>query len=170
MILNKERGVSMKDNSKGWLLKKLLTVIGVFLGIILLMQIAGHINRLITGERLLRNFIPNVTMTVAYFGGYIIIVFTLRKIINSILQGNPFNVDNIIGFKRIGYWIFVVGAIDAIVNYPRPYQSIMNIMATSHGSIKPVIFLYMTLGCMALILADVFKRAMEIKDENDLTV
>lgn len=104
------------------------------------------------------------------FAGYLIIISTLKKILNSILLSKPFNLNNINHFKRIGYAIFIIGLIDAAINYPNGLNLNFQIMATSHGAVKPIFFLYVVLSILSFILGDVFRMAMEIKDENDLTI
>lgn len=89
---------------------------------------------------------------------------------DSILQKNPFTLNNVISFKKIGYYILAIGLIDAIINYPKPNLTGFELLANSHGSLKPIFFLYVILSFLAFILADVFKMAIEIKEENDLTI
>ncbi len=36
--------------------------------------------------------------------------------------------------------------------------------------IRPTCILYLVLGIMALVLAEIFKKAVKIKNENDLTI
>lgn len=116
-------------------------------------------------------FIKGINMKeMAFLGGYIMIIFTLKKILKSIRERDPFNPNNIVHFKRIGYYILFVGIIYAIISYPIPNYSNFEIMASSYGSIKPTVFLYIALSLFSFIMSDVFRIVMEIKDENDLTV
>ena len=111
-----------------------------------------------------------VLVQLVFYGGYIMIVVTLKKILKSVSLRNPFNSNNVEHFKRIGYYILLVGVIYAIISYPIQYNSNFEIMSTSYGSIKPTVFLYIVLSLFSFIMSDVFRMAMEIKDENDLTV
>ncbi|MBW9147936.1 DUF2975 domain-containing protein [Clostridium sp. CM028] len=61
-----------------------------------------------------------------------------------------------------------VAIFDAIMNYKR--QAGIEIFATRYGSLKGSFFMYIVLACMALALAEIFKKAIEIKEENDSTV
>ena len=100
----------------------------------------------------------------------ITIIMNLMKILSSFSSKDPFINNNIRSFRIIGYSILIMGIGDAIIRYPLPNNTGVEIMATSHGSLKPIFLLYVTLSILALILADVFKMAVEIKEDNDLTI
>ena len=122
------------------------------------------------GNADIKNNILNMIVGLIILGGYFMIIFTLRKVIKSIRSKNPFNPDNILYFKRIGGYILMVGVIEAMLRYPTPNTTGLDILATSYGSLKPIFFLYLVLSILSYVLSDVFGMAMEIKDENDLTV
>lgn len=113
-------------------------------------------------------------LAIAFLGCFFIIIKSLKSILNTILNGDPFVDKNISSFNKIGYSILFVGLIDAIINYPVPnIKGIdfgLNILFTSNGSLKPVFFLYIVIGCVTLILGDVFKIAIDIKNDNNLTI
>lgn len=157
----------MKNDNRLSFLKGILNII--LLGTIL--SFVGIISyALVEGNGRKIDTILRIVMGLIFSGGYFVIVFTLKKILESIRKKDPFNRDNIVYFKRIGYYIFIVGVMDAIMNYPNPNHSGLQIISTSYGSLKPIFFLYLVLSILSFILSDVFRMAMEIKDENDLTV
>lgn len=147
-------------------LKGLLNIIGSFMILLLIISVYS----IIIIDKGINNFIMYLILQLIFIGGYLIAIINLKKIFDSLLEKDPFNLNNIICFKKIGYSIFIVGIIDAILNYPKPNHSNLQIMSTSYGSLKPIFFLYLSLGCLAFILGDVFRMAMEIQDENDLTI
>lgn len=110
------------------------------------------------------------SLFVTVYGGYLAIIVSLKKILFSIEQKNPFLSESVHLFKRIGYIILMVGLSDAVANYPTPNNSGIYFLKTAYGSLKPIFFLYLVLSILAFILGDVFRMAMEIKDENDLTI
>ena len=122
------------------------------------------------GNAEIRNNILKLIVGLIILASYFMIIFTLRKIIKSIRAKDPFNPINILYFKRIGRYILMVGVIEAILRYPTPNTTGLDILATSYGSLKPISFLYLVLSILSYVLSDVFGMAMEIKDENDLTV
>lgn len=144
--------------------------LNIVLGFITLMFILGIFNILVYQNNGFITLILKMIVIISFLGGYLMITFTLKKILKLIKLKNPFNSNNIIYFKRIGYYIFIVGIADAIINYPKPNNSGLQIMLTQYGSLKPIFFLYLVLGVLSFILSDVFRMAMEIKKENDLTV
>ena len=147
-------------------LKGLLNVIGSFM-ILLIIRTSYSI---IIMDKGIKDIIMYLILQAMFMGGYLITIINLKKIFDSLLKNNPFNLNNIIYFKKIGYSIFLIGIIDAILNYPKPNHSYLHIMLTPYGSLKPTFFLYLVLSCLAFILGDVFRMAMEIQDENDLTI
>lgn len=140
----------------------------VMLGVILTILIGVIYLKVAKGE-----FFHNIMGTIvgsAILMGYFITILTLKKIVESVKAKDPFVSDNVTYFRRIGIYILVIGIVEAIINYPIPNNSGIEILATSNGSIKPIFFLYLVLSIMSFVLGDVFRMAMEIKDENDLTV
>lgn len=157
----------MKHTKRVNFLKGLLNIIGGFILLFLMLSILNCI--VFFHDKGAKNTILSIIFSLIFFGGYFMTIFTLRKILNSILEKNPFIPENIICLRKIGYYILSIGLIDAIVNYPKPNNTGF-ILITSHGSLKPIIFLYISLSLLAFILADVFKMAIDIKEENDLTI
>lgn len=141
-----------------------LNVVMVFM-IILLFTFSGLFY--IIKDKTINDIISLVGM-VLLFSGFFVITIYLKGIIKSIRQKDPFNLNNVRYFKNIGYIIFAIGIIEAVGNYPN--STGIAIIGTSNGSIKPIFFLYLVLSILSFILSDVFRMAMEIKDENDLTV
>lgn len=140
-----------------------LNVVMVFM-IMLLFTFSGFI---IIKDKTMNDIISLIGM-VLLFSGFFVITIYLKCIVKSIRQKDPFNLNNVRYFKNIGYIIFAIGIIEAIGNYPN--STGIAIIGTSNGSIKPIFFLYLVLSILSFILSDVFRMAMEIKDENDLTV
>lgn len=155
-------------------LKKRLSHLNLFLNILLVFMTLLFIMNfsvLLMGESISNMQVILITLIdLIVLGGYIMIILTFKKVIKSLLSKDLFSSDNIIYFKKISYYIFVVGSLYAIATYPEATYSRLEIMITSYGSLKPIFFIYMLLGTFSLILGDIFRIAKEIKDENDLTV
>ncbi|NRY59401.1 DUF2975 domain-containing protein [Clostridium beijerinckii] len=98
---------------------------------------------------------------------YFLVVYNLRKIVYS-SNSTPFSFDNVRRFKQIGYYMILMAVIDGIVNWKR--ESNFNFIGTQSGSLKGSFIMYVILACMALVLSEIFEKAVEIKKENDLTV
>lgn len=98
---------------------------------------------------------------------YFLIIYDLRKIVYS-ADLTPFCAENIRRFKRIGYYMFFMAVLDGIINFKM--KSNFELFATQYGSLKGSFLMYVILACIALVLAEIFEKAVEIKDENDLTI
>lgn len=97
------------------------------------------------------------------------IIMNLRRIILSVINKDPFIDQNVIRFRRIGYFILILAIAGAIMNAQNntgaKIISIEPIFTLTPNSLIAII-----LGILALVLAEVFRMAMEIKNENDLTI
>lgn len=98
---------------------------------------------------------------------YFLIVYDLRKIVYS-TNSTPFCSDNVKRFKRIGYYMVFMAVVDGIINWKR--ESNLILFGTQSGSLKGSFVMYIILACIGLILSEIFEKAVELKDENDLTV
>ncbi|PIH04797.1 DUF2975 domain-containing protein [Clostridium combesii] len=98
---------------------------------------------------------------------YLIISWNLLKVVYSI-DSTPFTLKNVKSFKIIGYLMMLLSIIDGIVNFKE--KIILQIMSIGYGSLKGSCIFYLILGLLSLVLAEIFKKAVKIKDENDLTI
>ena len=98
---------------------------------------------------------------------YFLVVYNLRKIVYS-TNSTPFSFDNVKRFKRIGYYMIFMAVIDGILNWK--IESNFNFIGTQSGSLKGSFIMYVILAFIALVLSEIFEKAVEIKKENDLTV
>lgn len=146
-------------------IKVLINIILFVIGIFLISLVIGSIYAAFVDKNdflSVKTFI-NFVVGIIYF----LIIYNLRKIVYSI-NLTPFCSDNVKRFKIIGYCIFSLSIVDAIVNFKA--HSGFEICSTKYGSLKGSFFLFLVLACMAFVLAEVFQKAIEIKEENDLTV
>ncbi len=87
------------------------------------------------------------------------ILFILRKMYKSLLNGNPFSAENVTAFRKLG----LACCVSAIVFF------IKLIFAPTFATLViTLIFVIGTLFC--LTLKEVFKQAVYYKEENDLTI
>lgn len=87
------------------------------------------------------------------------IIRELRKMLITLNDREPFRRENVISLKRIAMLALIISFayIIKVIFYP----SFFTIVVT-------MVFLIM--GLFALILSEIFKQAIEVKEENDLTV
>ncbi len=105
------------------------------------------------------------TIIFGFFILYIIVV--LKQIVRTVATNNSFSEANVIRFKAIGYSIFGLGLLDVFVNIG---NSNILILGTPYASLHPLTFAFIILGCLALLLSEIFVEALAIKNENDLTI
>ncbi|WP_434297967.1 DUF2975 domain-containing protein [Clostridium sporogenes] len=153
----------MKENFSLNFIKILLVLIVFVCGIMLFHFV---LMVLFAPKELFHN-ISSILVSLLIIAVYLVIAWNLLKIVYSI-ESNPFTLKNVKSFKIIGYFMIFLSIIDGIVNLKKPSNFI--IMGTENISIKPSCILYLVLGIMALVLAEIFKKAVKIKNENDLTI
>ncbi|WP_019850364.1 DUF2975 domain-containing protein [Desulfitobacterium sp. PCE1] len=104
----------------------------------------------------------------SFFSLFIFMIYKLKGIIITVKTGEPFCPNNIKRFYSIATSIFVLGVIDLIGNL-NSHQGFV-LIDTPYFVIKATSFIYILLGCLALVLAEVFKMALTIKNDHDLTI
>lgn len=155
----------MKINLKTNFFKILLNILLISLGIALIVFILTSIDNILTSGKNMLTVETWINFVICSL--YFLIVYNLRKIVYSI-DMLPFCFDNVKRFKAIGYYIFFIAIFDAILNFKMPSNLV--ILATKYGSLKGSFFIYIVLSCLSFALAEIFRKAIKIKEENDLTI
>lgn len=115
-----------------------------------------------------------VTCILFIIGGLALlgIIYNLRKIIESLINVTPFVWGNVKSLRRIAVACFVVAvcyAVNFFVNGQyKDFQFVSIDSKGVHTDIEFLIFFFA--GCFIYILAEVFKQAVENKEENDFTI
>lgn len=102
----------------------------------------------------------------------IFILYSLRRILKSVIKEGPFNMCNVKSLKNIAVSCYVI-TICYLVNFFYNNQfksfSLIDIGPTGiHTDMEFLIFFFA--GCFVLVLAQIYKQAVEVKEENDFTV
>lgn len=87
------------------------------------------------------------------------LVNEIRKIFKTLNRRNPFMMDNVKSFKRVGWACFIIAA--AYILKIFFYNSVLTAIIT---------MVFIIAGLFAIVLAEVFRQAIEVKEENDLTI
>ncbi|ABR48263.1 hypothetical protein Amet_2103 [Alkaliphilus metalliredigens QYMF] len=144
---------------------KYLNVLLNFLGLLVILSLIGFISHVVTMESVVG--VGNLILT--FYGGIyllalLIVVVILKRVVGTIIFArNPLVEENVIRFRRAAYIFFALGTFEFIViGIAR--------MVTEGNPFSFGFVFSLFIGCIILVLADVFKFAIKIKEENDLTV
>ena len=87
------------------------------------------------------------------------ILHQIRKIFKTLKRKDPFTMDNVMNLKRMGWAAFLISFcyIFKIVFY----NSFLTII---------LVMVFVIAGFFSIILAEVFRQAVEAKQENDFTI
>ncbi len=103
----------------------------------------------------------------------LIIMIKLRQIIRTILEGDPFTLENVHHFRIIGILSLAIGAINFIFTLAsaiRDRELVIFGLGVGGITLNIGLFLFIFFGLFALVLAEIFKLSYEIKEENKLTI
>jgi len=96
-----------------------------------------------------------------YFTGFFALfsVYEMKKIFKNLNKINPFIMDNVISLKRMSIACFIISVayIVKIIFYP----SILTVILA---------MVFIIAGLFLIILSEVFRQAVIVKQENDLTI
>jgi len=100
------------------------------------------------------------------------ILFYLRKIVISLIKVTPFVIENVKSLKRMSICCFIISAcyvINFVINNKLKDFQLINIDSKGvHTDVEFLVFFFA--GCFILILSQVFKQAIEYKEDNDFTI
>ena len=89
----------------------------------------------------------------------ILIIGELRKMFRTVLQNDAFVIENVVSLKRMGTYSFLISAICLV----RTLLYLTIAMMT-------LILVFIIAGLFSKVLAFVFEKAIQYKEENDLTI
>ena len=96
-----------------------------------------------------------------YITGFfcLVIVFELKKIFKTLNRRNPFMMDNVKSLNRMAISAFIIALLYVIkVIF---YNSFLTVIIT---------MVFIVAGLFTVIFAEVFRQAIQVKEENDLTI
>ncbi|MBC2580198.1 DUF2975 domain-containing protein [Clostridium sp. DJ247] len=101
-----------------------------------------------------------------------LIVLELRKVMNTLVNANPFVTANIKSLKRISVECFIIAGC-YLINFLfgsnfKEFQFIYVDSRGIHTDMEFIIFIFA--GCFIAILSKVFQQAVQYKEESDFTI
>lgn len=115
-----------------------------------------------------------VNFILFFVGTYslLFILYSLRKILKSVINKGPFNMSIVKNLKNIAVSCYVI-TVCYLINffYNDQFKDFNLIDIGKKGIETDMEFLiFFFAGCFVLILAQIYKQAVEVKEENDFTV
>lgn len=158
--------------------KSLASVLKFILNFLLVIGICMFIyisKNVISSNDLQIGFLRKMTIYGLFLIGsisLILIVYNLKKIVNSLVEVNPFIRENVKSLKMIATECFIITGCYLINFFINPKYGDFNLITVDmkgiHTDMECFIFLFA--GCFIFILSKVFEQAVEVKEENDLTI
>lgn len=148
----------------------------IFLNIIYYMGLVGVIIFTVAYFVLpgLTNERPSVIMLISSIGAYccgLAIAYELIKINDTLICKTPFIIENVKRMEKISVYLFIISAYVFMKDWLRFKTHIFHYSFDSSGlNTDSGCLIFIMLGVLVLILGKIFKTAIEIKNENDLTI
>ena len=96
------------------------------------------------------------------------ILWQARRVLNTILRGEPFSLENAVNLRRAALFCFLIaGAALARVVFSVCYYQSPRPLATYNALFVPMFAMG---GLLCLVMSALFRQAAELKAENDLTI
>lgn len=89
----------------------------------------------------------------------VVLIRELRRIFQTVLDGNCFVQKNVVSLRKMGSWSFFIALMSVV-------RSIVYLTV----AMTVVILVFIIAGLFSKVLANVFEEAVRYKEENDLTV
>jgi hypothetical protein len=128
--------------------------VAVCIGVPFLFQLAGRYYKIFD-----KFYLPFciIFMTAGVFA--IIIIWNLRKMFRTVIDGNPFVRENVTSLKRMGICAFLI-----------TLCMIVRLIFVVTPAALVLVLVFVIAGLFSLVLSQVFDQAVTYKQENDLTI
>lgn len=170
----KWRKLYMKENKYNSMARFLIIVLNVLMAFGVLVCASLIISTLAPTDigAANRKYIVNCILLFAGTSSLIFILYSLRRILKSVIKEGPFNMSNVKSLKNIASSCFII-TLCYLINFffNNQFKSFSLIDIGPKGISTDMEFLiFFFAGCFVLILAQIYKQAVEVKEENDFTV
>ncbi|MBV7276606.1 DUF2975 domain-containing protein [Clostridium thailandense] len=144
----------------------------------ILIAFAAIVYFVIIGRYIIRPDLSSIRSIITYSlfivggGGLYVILFSLRKIVSTVTNSNPFVYENAKRIRNISIGCFIISA-GYVLNFfiNTQYKDFYIVYIDKKGIHTDLEFLiFFFAGWIILILSEVFRKAIEIKEENDYTI
>ncbi len=118
-------------------------------------------------------FIFQFTLIIPLLAIGLLIIYQLRKILNTISSGNPFSSENSSRIRVIGYAVIAASILNALLSYlvGLYFTTLIDLPGLELiVNIRLQDFAGVFVGVIIIILAEVFQHGARLQEEIDLTV
>lgn len=127
----------------------------------------GEVSDISTAQKILLGILLVVGISCVF-----LIVINLIKVLSSLVNSNPFIIENVKILKKVSVECFII-ALCYIINFLvnsniKEFEFIYVDGKGVHTDMEFIIFIFA--GCFILILSKVFQQAVNYKEENDFTI
>jgi len=138
----------------------------------------------IEGSSKVLSFLGYLLYTIGSSVSIFVVIYQLKKVIKSVQNKKPFTFENVKRFNIMAFsmltfdalyliyvvvnriYVFTQNHIDIKI---RVYMLLTELIPGT-GSQITYLLIYFVLGCFFIIVGNIFKQAIDIKNENELTV
>lgn len=153
------------------LMWQVLSILAAICAMILIMFSFTLISVVATSIRNDYKLVMGIIYIFAQTAIFTLCIFKLRSIVGTIISKDPFNNENVIRFKKIAIYVLFSGVIDFAVNLLNgPPQHGLRLLKFGDFYISPTTIVLLIVACFAALMSETFSMAMNIKNENDLTI
>lgn len=111
----------------------------------------------------------NVVAQLVYLVNYLLVVKMLIGIIKSTWE-TPFIVKNVKRFKVMAWCLTINVAFECFMGYGASKYASIQIFSNGKGALSPIMIIGIIAALMCFVMAEVFDKAIKIKEDNDLTI
>lgn len=111
----------------------------------------------------------NAVAQLVYLVNYLLVIKMLIGIIKSTWE-TPFIVKNVKRFNVMAWCLTINVGFECVRGYGASKYASIQIFSNGKGALSPTMVIGIIAALMCFVMAEVFKKAVEIKNDNDLTV
>ncbi len=157
-------------SKKSTVLKSTQIILNVFQVVFLVIFVSSILTNIYNPDLTQMSRALNLVATLIIGGLVFYIIALLQQVVRTVAIKDPFCKANVKRFRALGYTVFAIGVLIAVLNSPHRGDAGMQLIGTEYGSIGPEILIFILLGCFALLLSEIFAEALIIKEKNKMTV
>lgn len=141
-------------------LTKIVVEIFLYLGIVTVISVPFITPKIIRYLNLSETLIMPTIITLIFSGiCAVFIIFELKKIFKTLVDGNPFVIENAIYLKNMSIAAFIISVI-----------YILKLVYWFTFATVIIVIVFLVAGLFCLTLKDLFTQAVKFKEDNDLTI